>query len=332
MKRLDEKLDRIRRGAYTPRDFILADAKDGDMAFGCATPGPVRGNNGSPNGRFKPMQAYRHDILKVLDSDQVDIMLTSLSTAETLSDQGAYAGSAITPAVRLNDASDIWAARGGRYQKEPAQPFRTARLNRVRPLADLGLYAITFYNDTTRDRETLEAYGRFRDEASALGLRHFLEVFNPQMPIGLKPEATAAFNNDCIVRCLAGVSRHDRPLFLKAAYNGPAATEEIASYDPGNLVFGILGGAAGTTRDCLELLKQAEKYGARVALFGRKIYQAEDSVLMIRAMRRVLESGISSMEGAKAYHADLVAHGIAPFRSQDEDVLLTDPLLKANAL
>jgi len=332
IKTLDHKLDRIRSGRYAPQDFIIADAKDADMAFGCATPGMERHVNGRVGPRFNSMQAYRHDILKVMGGDQVDIMLTSLSTAELLMDQGAYAGSAITPAIRLNDASDIWAARGGRYQKEPAQPFRTARLSRVRPLVDLGLYAITFYNDTTRDRETLEAYARFRDEASALGLRHFLEVFNPQMPVGLKPEAFPAFNNDCIVRCLAGISRHDRPLFLKAAYNGPAATEEIASYDPGNLVFGILGGAAGTTRDCLELLKQAEKYGARVALFGRKIYQAEDSALMVQAMRRVLEGGLSSLEGTKAYHADLVANGIAPFRSQDEDAQLTDPLLKANAV
>ena len=38
-KRLDAKLDRIRSGRYTPADFIIADAKDPDMAFGCAAPG-----------------------------------------------------------------------------------------------------------------------------------------------------------------------------------------------------------------------------------------------------------------------------------------------------
>ena len=38
-KRLDQKLARIRNGQYTPKDFIIADAKDGDMANGCKTAG-----------------------------------------------------------------------------------------------------------------------------------------------------------------------------------------------------------------------------------------------------------------------------------------------------
>ncbi len=65
------------------------------------------------------------------------------------------------------------------------------------------------------------------------------------------------------------------PKFLKLQYNGPRAMEELASYDPTHLIVGILGGAAGTARDTFELLSQAEKYGARVALFGRKIHRAE---------------------------------------------------------
>lgn len=34
VKRLDEKPARIRAGRATRRDFIIADAKDADMAFG----------------------------------------------------------------------------------------------------------------------------------------------------------------------------------------------------------------------------------------------------------------------------------------------------------
>jgi hypothetical protein len=132
------------------------------------------------------------------------------------------------------------------------------------------------------------------------------------------------------VRCLAGVASSERPLFLKAAYNGPAATEEIAAYDPENIVFGVLGGGAGTTRDCLELVVQAEKYGARVALFGRKIYRSEDSVLMLRAMRRVLEEGLSSAEGVRAYHGDLQEAGIAPFRTLEDDLAVTEAILADN--
>ena len=322
-KRMDEKLARIRGGAYKPTDFIIADAKDGDMAFGCATPGKAA------DGRMKPLAAYRADMVEVVKSDLVDILLVSLSTAEVLTGQGVFAGSDITPAVRLNDTSDIWQARGGSYPKRPAQPFRTARLDRTRAVADLGLYAITFYNDLEQDRATLDAYAKFRDEATAAGMRYFLEVFNPLFPVATGDVDFATFNNDCIVRCLAGVSRLDRPVFLKAAYNGPRATEEIASYDPGNLIFGVLGGGAGTTRDCLELLKQAEKYGARVALFGRKIYYSESSVLMLAAMRRVIEAGISSEEGVKAYHGDLAKAGIAAQRSLADDQVVSEAVLKA---
>lgn len=323
MKSLDLKLGRIRGGTYNPQDFIIADAKDGDMAFGCATPGM------GADGRMKPLRAYRDDMVRVTETGLADIMLMSLSSAEVLAHQGVFNHSGVTPAVRLNDTSDIWHARGACYPKHPALQFRSARLDRVKPVADLGLFSVTFYNDLERDHAMLEAYKRFRDEASEAGMRHFLEVFNPQIPVEVDGDF-ASYNNDMIVRCLAGVSRQDRPVFLKAAYNGPGATEEIASYDPSNVVFGILGGGAGTTRDCLELIRQAERHGARVALFGRKIYRSENSVLMLRAMRRVIEDAIPSDEGVRAYHGDLQEAGIAPFRSLEDDLALTEEILKGN--
>ena len=324
-KKLDQKLARIRNGQYTPKDFIIADAKDADMANGCKTAGLQK----SSTSRYNPIQVYRDDMRKIMDSDLVDIMLTSLSSAEILTQQGAYANTEITPAVRLNDTTDIWVGRGAAYDSQPALPFRTARLDRVKPVSDLGLYAITFYNDLHQDHRTLEEYARFRDEASAKGIRHFLEVFNPKTQVVTPGTDFGSYNNDAVVRCLAAVSKHDRPLFLKAAYNGPAATEEIASYDPENLIFGILGGGAGTTRDCLELIRQAEKYGARVALFGRKIYYAEDSVTMVTAMRRTIEEKLDSVEATKAYHADLQKLGISPFREISADLELTEEVLKA---
>ena len=61
-RRLDEKLARIRTGAYTPRDFVIADAKDGDMAFGRTTPGPELDADGKPTGRYLPLAAYRDDM------------------------------------------------------------------------------------------------------------------------------------------------------------------------------------------------------------------------------------------------------------------------------
>jgi len=325
-KRLDRKLAAIRAGAYTPTDFIIADAKDGDMAFGCATPGV------GPDGRMKPLRAYRDDMIKMVDNDLVDIMLMSVSSAEVLTREGVFAHTEVTPAVRYNDTTDIWHPRGGAYAKNPARPFRTALLERTKPITDLGLYAITLYNDLDQDIHTIDEYAVFRDDAAEAGVRHFLEVFNPAFPVETTTGDFGGYNNDMIARILAGVSRLDRPIFLKAAYNGPAATEEIARYDPENLIFGILGGGAGTTRDCLELIAQAEKYGARVALFGRKIYQSEDSVLTVTAMRRVLEEGLSSQEGVKAYHGDLAAAGIAAHRPLADDLELTEELLKANVV
>ena len=323
-KRLDRKLAAIQASAYTPEDFIIADAKDGDMAFGCASPGV------SPDGRMRPLRTYRDDMIKVVASDLVDIMLMSVSSAEVLTREGVFARTEVTPAVRYNDTTDIWHPRGGAYAKSPARPFRTARLARTKPLTDLGLYAITLYNDLDQDIHTIEEYAAFRDDAAAAGVRHFLEVFNPAVPVETTTGDFGRYNNDMIARILAGVSRLDRPIFLKATYNGPAATEEIASFDPENLVFGILGGGAGTTRDCLELIAQAEKYGARVALFGRKVYYSEDSVLMLTAMRRVLEEGLTSLEGVKAYHGDLAAAGIAPHRPLADDLEITEELLKPN--
>ncbi len=328
-KRLDHKLARIRNGQYTPKDFIIADAKDADMANGCKTAGLQKNHGEKSSGRYNPIKVYRDDMLKIIDSDLVDIMLTSLSTAEILTQQGAYANTEVTSAIRLNDTTDIWVGRGASYESQPALPFRTARLDRVKPVADLGLYAITFYNDLQQDHRTLEAYADFRDEASAQGVRHFLEVFNPKTNVVTPGADFGSYNNDAIVRSLAAVSSHDSPLFLKAAYNGAAATEEIASYDPGNLIFGILGGSAGTTRDCLELIRQAEKYGARVALFGRKIYYADDSVTMVKAMRRTIEEGLDSVEATKAYHADLEKLGIRPLRELSADLELTEEVLKA---
>ncbi|SDX79212.1 hypothetical protein SAMN05444358_111107 [Ruegeria halocynthiae] len=328
-KRLDHKLTRIQNGEYHPKDFIIADAKDSDMALGVCAAGPQYASNGQPTGKHRPLQVYRDAMSEMIASDLVDVMLTSLSSGEYLARHAAFVGSAVTPAIRLNDGSDIWHWRGANYKSYPTVPFRTARLDRVKPLADLGLYALTFFNDLDQDRRSLEAYAQFRDAASTAGIRHFLEVFNPQFDVATGDAEFAAYNNDAIARCLAGVSRLDRPVFLKVVYNGARATEELASFDPENLIVGILGGASSTTRDTLEMVKQAEQYGARVALFGRKIFFAESSTGIVRAMRRVVEERISSEEATKAYHDELQKAGLRAKTPLTEDLELTDSALKA---
>lgn len=326
ISRLDQKLDRIRSSSYNAKDFIIADAKDGEMGGGAGATG-INPKTGFAHSAL----VYRSAMKEMVASGLVDIMLMSLSSAETVVSESDFTKYDVTPAVRLNDSTDIWGHRGASYKTRAARPFRTARLDRARELCDLGLYAVTFYNDVDRDVAALNAYSEFRDQAGAVGMRHFLEVFNPAFPIDIGGEDIGIFVNDTIVRCLAGVARADRPLFLKMQYNGARAMAELASFDPGNLIVGILGGGAGTTRDTFELVGQAERFGARVALFGRKIYHAEDSVEVVRSMRLVVEGALSPAEAVTSYHDHLRKSGVTPNRSLEDDLQVTDPILRPEA-
>jgi len=80
--RLDEKLSRIRAGQYTASDFIIADAKDGDMAFGIAAPGPVAGDTSGL--KFKNRTDYLTNMTKMAQSGLIDILLCSASSSEIL--------------------------------------------------------------------------------------------------------------------------------------------------------------------------------------------------------------------------------------------------------
>ena len=44
MKRLDQKIASILNNPSGAKDFIIADAKDADMAFGVTAPGPQGGS------------------------------------------------------------------------------------------------------------------------------------------------------------------------------------------------------------------------------------------------------------------------------------------------
>jgi hypothetical protein len=90
----------------------------------------------------------------------------------------------------------------------------------------------------------------------------------------------------------------------------------------------VLGGGAGTTRDCFELLHQGEKYGARVALFGRKINLAESPLAMVATMREVADGNLSPQEAVRAYHGDLQKARIKPLRALEEDIEITEAALR----
>jgi DhnA family fructose-bisphosphate aldolase class Ia len=320
---LDQKLARIRAGRYRRADFIIADAKDADMGFGLTAPGP------DGQGGFKKREQYLDAITTMIRSGVVDIMLMSASSAEVLVKQGSFKTGKVTPAIRLNDASDIWSQRGSTYRDHPSRPFATVELAQAAKLGRLGLYSITFSNDIERDRESLQAFRAFRSAAAGQKLRYFLEVFNPAFDIGLKGAEIGEYINDSIIRTLAGVTTADRPLFLKLQYNGPKAMEELASYDPEGLIVGVLGGGKGTTRDTFELALQSERHGARVALFGRKINLAEAPVDLVSLMRRVIEGDVSTLDAVKEYHDRLKKAQTRPHRLLKDDLEITEPILAA---
>jgi hypothetical protein len=325
VKSLDKKLKTIASGKYKPADFILADAKDPDYAFGVKGTGAV--DYLDQTGPHRSIPAFRQSIREIVKQKQMDIMLGAVANIEPLVDEGLFAKSAVTPAIRANDTTDIWLPRGAEYSKEPSRPWRTANLSYLKKISDLGLYSVTFNNSLDHDYATVEAYRAFREDAVKHKFRHFLEVFNPNAPQKLDPKVMPFYVNDMIMRVLAGMAKVERPLFLKMPFNGRKAMEELASHDP-NLVIGILGGSAGTTRDCFELLSQGEKSGARVALFGRKINLAESPLDLVALFRPVIESKLTPTEAVKSYHATLAKKKLKPRRALDDDMAITEPALE----
>jgi hypothetical protein len=328
-KTLDTKLEHILSDPSSS-DFILADAKDADMAYGVSATGRNL-ENGKPVPRYRSVQEYRDLIRGIVEQRLVDIMLMSVSTSDVLARrERLFNDSPITPAIRANDTSDLWLFGGEAvYGKQPARPYRTAiidealgadpneNITRGKPIVDLGLYSVTFNNDTALDHNTLAAFHDFREEAWRKGFRYFLEVFPPNAPA--QPlEDIPRFINDHIVRMLAGAGVGTRPIFLKIPYFGPAALEQLVAYDR-EIVVGILGGSAGTTFDAFQMLWEAKKYGARAALFGRKINNAEHQLSFVKQLRALADGQVEPKEAVKAYHADLDRMKIKPVRSLAED-------------
>jgi len=333
-KTLDQKLARIARDPSC-RDFILADAKDADMAFGLSSPGRSP-EHYAGEARFKTLDDYRDQIRQIVQQELVDIMLMSVSTSDVLAvREKLFDTSPLTAAIRANDTTDIWLAAGtGNYSSQPSRPFQTTTIDHamcghtdcepheLELGADLGLYSITLNNETSLDHDTLTAYREFRLEAERKGFRHFLEVFAPNACSDHCPADVARFMNDSIARLLAGVPAAGRPIFLKIPYMGPEAMESLVRYDS-SLVVGILGGSAGTTMDAFHMLWEAKKYGARIALFGRKINNAEDQLSFIHYLRAVADDQIEPGEAVRAYHGSLQKLGIPATRTLDEDLQVT---------
>src|SRR5438445_8364128 len=130
-KSLDIKLARIHADPSGCKDFILADAKDADMALAIGAPGKSPECHGGEL-RYRSLAEYRDIVTQIVEQGLVDIMLMSASTNEALTIQKRlFDNSSVTPAARANDTTDIHILRGGSYATHPSLPFRTATLDHI---------------------------------------------------------------------------------------------------------------------------------------------------------------------------------------------------------
>ena len=127
MKTLDVKLANIHADPSGAKDFILADAKDADLAFGLAAPGIDPGT-----GLLRSLADYRDQMREIIRQGLVDIVLMSASSSDLLAvEERLFDGSPVTPAVRANDTTDIHVLAGGSYSKAPSRPFRTVTIEQI---------------------------------------------------------------------------------------------------------------------------------------------------------------------------------------------------------
>src|SRR5437868_381035 len=159
-KSLDVKLQRIHADPHGAKDFILADAKDADMALAIGAPGRSPEAH-SGELRYRTLAEFRDQIEQIVEQGLVDIMLMSASTSEVLTiHKRIFDKSSVTPAARVNDTTDIHIIRGSKYATDSSLPFRTATLDHIQcghldckpeerhQGANLGLHRPTVTKDT----------------------------------------------------------------------------------------------------------------------------------------------------------------------------------------
>ncbi|MBA3484955.1 MAG: hypothetical protein H0T51_24420, partial [Pirellulales bacterium] len=164
--RLSEKLAALRADLNCGH-FILADAKDADMAWGATSPGSAYPPSPQGEGKHRSMVDFRDQIREIVRQGAVDILLASASTMDILAHrERLFEMSDVTPAIRANDATDVWIPRGGVYRESPSLPYATCYLEEVQhgtltapttgaPVVNLGLYSATFNNNLPSDMATL---------------------------------------------------------------------------------------------------------------------------------------------------------------------------------
>src|ERR1700738_5031978 len=104
-KSLDVKLARIHADPRGSKDFILADAKDADMALAIGAPGKSPEAH-SGELQYRSLAEFRAITEQIVEQGLVDIMLMSASTSEVLTlHKRIFDKSSVTPAARANDTT-----------------------------------------------------------------------------------------------------------------------------------------------------------------------------------------------------------------------------------
>ena len=131
---LKRKIESIRANPCR-RDFILADARDADMAWGVESFGTVWPPPDEGHARYRTQAEFLSEIRKVVEQGIVDILLASVSVMDRLAHQERLFDNAnVTPAIRANDTTDIWCVNAGQATAQllpcpsPARLFRKFRM------------------------------------------------------------------------------------------------------------------------------------------------------------------------------------------------------------
>ncbi|MCJ7821028.1 MAG: hypothetical protein MUP53_07475 [Bacteroidales bacterium] len=334
-KTLRKRIEKIKNPDVAD-DFILVDAKDPDATFGISATGYR--DKSDPSQGYRSLTEFHGEIVELVRQNILDVVLTTIFSVECLTaEKDIFQESTITPAVRINSSTELWLARGGRYSAQPSLPYSHVSLERViygtdhrqpkKAQLNLGLYSITFTNDIAADLVSMNALREFYQQAADLNFDYLLEVFPPNIEdCGISPEDIPAFCNDQIARLISLTPRAAQPLFLKIPYFGPEAMLELTNYHPDTII-GILGGSSGTTLDAFTLISEAQKYGARAAIFGRRIKNSEDPLLFVELLREIVSSDLSPKQAVEKYHHELKNNQIKSIRSFADDCQLVNPAL-----
>src|SRR5260370_30519141 len=98
-KSLDAKVARIHADPHGCKDFILADAKDADMALAIGAPGKSPEAH-SGELRYRSLAEFRDIIAQIVEAKLLDVMLMAASTSEVLMQLRLYDNNPVTPACR----------------------------------------------------------------------------------------------------------------------------------------------------------------------------------------------------------------------------------------